>query len=203
MVDLTLLQSLSYIAGALGVCVAAIYYVMTLKINQKNQELTLKTQEHTLETRQTQLTMQLYQMMTTKEYINAFMEIQNEWSWLDYDDFMRKYGPKGEPGKWASWGNVSTPWEQIGVLMKHDSFDAEMLYDLWGAFFRRFWEKIEPFVVEYNVRIGGGYLEYAEDLYYYFQETRLKDRVEFKDREKRRLEKRDSLGLKPRSSYVQ
>ena len=31
MVDLALLQSVSYIAGALGVCVAASYYVMNLR----------------------------------------------------------------------------------------------------------------------------------------------------------------------------
>jgi hypothetical protein len=45
MVDLVVLQSLSYIAGALGVCVAAVYYVMNLRISQKNQELTLKALE--------------------------------------------------------------------------------------------------------------------------------------------------------------
>jgi flagellar biogenesis protein FliO len=48
MVDLALLQSISYMAGALGVCVAAIYYVMKLRTKQTN----LKT---TLETRQMQL----------------------------------------------------------------------------------------------------------------------------------------------------
>ena len=35
MVDLALLQSLSYVAGALGVCVAAVYYVMMVRNNEK------------------------------------------------------------------------------------------------------------------------------------------------------------------------
>ncbi len=39
MVDLALLQSVSYIAGSLGVCVAAIFYVLNLRISQKNQEI--------------------------------------------------------------------------------------------------------------------------------------------------------------------
>jgi hypothetical protein len=59
MVDLALLQSVSYIAGASGVCVAAIFYVLNLRISQKNQELMLQSQEQsakaqqqTLETRQ-------------------------------------------------------------------------------------------------------------------------------------------------------
>ena len=41
MVDLSLLQSVSYIAGALGVCVAAAYYVMNLRENRKNGRVTL------------------------------------------------------------------------------------------------------------------------------------------------------------------
>jgi hypothetical protein len=45
MVNLALLQSASYIAGALGVCVAAIFYVLNLRISQRNQELTLKALE--------------------------------------------------------------------------------------------------------------------------------------------------------------
>ncbi|MCX6654296.1 MAG: hypothetical protein NTY03_04145, partial [Candidatus Bathyarchaeota archaeon] len=62
MVDLALLQSISYMAGALGVCVAAIFYVLNLRIsqknqeiNQRNQELSLKNQQQTLETRQAQM----------------------------------------------------------------------------------------------------------------------------------------------------
>ena len=35
MVDLSLLQSVSYIAGAMGVCVAAFYYVMMVR-NMEN-----------------------------------------------------------------------------------------------------------------------------------------------------------------------
>jgi hypothetical protein len=81
MVDLSLLQSVSYIAGALGVCVAAVYYVINLRISQKNQEISmknqeliLKTQEQTLETRQFQLLMQLTEFITTKEGMKNYLE---------------------------------------------------------------------------------------------------------------------------------
>jgi len=36
MVDMALLQSVSYIAGALGVFMAAVYYVITLRAHQAN-----------------------------------------------------------------------------------------------------------------------------------------------------------------------
>ena len=53
-----------------------------------------------------------------------------------------------------------------------------------------------------RVRGGGGYLEYAEDLYYYFIESKPKDNADFKVREQIRFEKRARLGLKPRPSYL-
>jgi len=203
MVDLALLQSISYMAGALGVCVAAIYYVVTLRISLRNQQLSLKTQEHTLEARQTQLTMQLYEKMSTKEYLDSFVEILNQWSWKDYEDFQSKYGEESGSGNWIKFSTVTMAWEQIGILMKYRSFDPNMLFDQWGGFFTRFWEKIEPIVIEINMgrEGGGGYLEYAEDLYYFFKESSLRDRVDFRVREQARQEKRMSLGLKPRPAY--
>jgi hypothetical protein len=39
MVNLALLQSVSYIAGAVGVCVAAFYYVMNLRMTQKRAKI--------------------------------------------------------------------------------------------------------------------------------------------------------------------
>jgi hypothetical protein len=41
MVDLALLQTVSYIAGALGVCVAAVYYALNLREMNKNRRITL------------------------------------------------------------------------------------------------------------------------------------------------------------------
>ena len=203
MVDLALLQSASYIAGALGVCVAAFYYVMNLRISQKNQELSLKTQEHTIESRQTQLTMQLYEKMSTKEYIDDFTEILTKWSWTDYNDFQIKYGSKGDPEKWAKFQAMGVSWEQIGILMKYGAFNPKMLFDMWSGFYIRFWEKIEPISIRINLggEGRGGYMEYAEDLYYFFKESNLRDNVDFRVREQARLGKRVSLGLKPRPMY--
>jgi hypothetical protein len=100
LVDIALLQSVSYIAGALGVCVAAIYYVMNLKISQRNQEislknqelsqktqeLALKAQEQNLETRQAQLFMNIYQTSYSKEYQTARNKIRPPVK--DYDEFL-------------------------------------------------------------------------------------------------------------------
>lgn len=45
MVDLLTLQSVSYVAAAVGVCVAAAYYVMNLRVQQSNMKSTLETRQ--------------------------------------------------------------------------------------------------------------------------------------------------------------
>ena len=45
MVDLIVLQSVSYVAAAIGVFVAAVYYVMTLRTTQRNMRMTLETRK--------------------------------------------------------------------------------------------------------------------------------------------------------------
>jgi hypothetical protein len=54
LVDLVVLQTVSYLAGAIGVLIAAVSYATNLRVSQRNQELTLKAQQQTLETRKLQ-----------------------------------------------------------------------------------------------------------------------------------------------------
>jgi hypothetical protein len=48
-------QTVGVLATAASVTVAAVYYIFTLRINMKTQELALKNQQQTLETRQAQM----------------------------------------------------------------------------------------------------------------------------------------------------
>jgi hypothetical protein len=89
MVDLALLQSVSYIAGALGVCIAAIFYVLNLRISQRNQRLTL-------ETRKAQFYTQIYQQLRGEASQRRYYDVMNM-EWKDYDDFERRYGSDDHP----------------------------------------------------------------------------------------------------------
>jgi hypothetical protein len=51
MVDLGEIQAAYYMVAATGVLVAAGYYIFTLRINMRTQELALKAQQQNLETR--------------------------------------------------------------------------------------------------------------------------------------------------------
>jgi hypothetical protein len=85
MVDLALLQSISYIAGALGVCVAAIYYALVLSEQRRNMKLTL-------DIRRAQLLLPIYEEYKNPEWKKAFSDFMT-WKWSDYDDWNEKYGP--------------------------------------------------------------------------------------------------------------
>ena len=84
MVDITLLQSVSYIAGALGVCIAAIFYVLNLRISQRNMK-------QTLETRRIGLIDSITTRIANAEGRRNYQELMN-YEWTDYDDFEKKYG---------------------------------------------------------------------------------------------------------------
>ena len=101
MVELATLQAVSYIIDSLGVFVAAVYYMMNVQNNKRNQELMLKAQQQTLETRQSQLMMQLFDyFMEGGIRLTAMEMLSEKWSWNDFDDFMKKYGPERNSEAW-------------------------------------------------------------------------------------------------------
>jgi hypothetical protein len=82
--------------------VAAAYYVMNLRISQKNQELMLKSQESSVktqelalksqqqaaETRQAQLFMQIFNKYYDQEFWKTWMTLTTR-EWKSYDDWKR------------------------------------------------------------------------------------------------------------------
>jgi len=126
MFDLALLQSVSYMAGALGVCVAAIYYVITLRTQQTN----IKT---TLETRQMQLYVQALQETRTREFVR--------------DARASKYGPSVNPDAYTAWVHVTQLYQGIGYLVQSKVLDSETLSKyIQPRSFIFLWEKIQPIV---------------------------------------------------------
>ncbi len=168
MVDLALLQSVSYIAGASGVCIAAIFYVLNLRISQKNQELTLKAleqsakaqeltlkaQQQNLETRQAQLLMQIWDKVNNKDFLEDWTETLWDWKWDTYEEYVTKYGSK--PEKISRLTHVMDTLAGIGVLLENRLVDAKMLYRLllqgWAPIM--YWEKYGPSLKEFGRRTG-------------------------------------------------
>lgn len=149
MVDLEVIQSVYYMVAATGVLVAAVYYVMNIRTNQRNQELMLKAQQQNVETRQLQLFMSIYQSMITRQFQADNEEIHHVWEWKDMNDYLKKYGATNPEmnGKMAS---VFFTYDGIGVLVKRGFIDPELVYDLTYVQAVEVWEKFVPLIREFR-----------------------------------------------------
>jgi hypothetical protein len=146
MVDLVVLQSASYVAAAIGVCAAAVYYIMVLRATQQNMKITL-------ETRQTQLYMQIYQQIADEKFGKNYVELLNM-TWKDYDDFEKKYGSDEHPEKYALRWNLWYISDGVGYMVRRGMIDVETVLNLGGSTFKAMWEKSKDIVIEQRRRYG-------------------------------------------------
>ena len=164
MVDLALLQSISYMAGALGVCVAAIYYVLNLRISQKNQELSLKTQQQTLETRQAQMFLNIYQQTTSKDFTSAYNFFLSS-QWENYSEFLELLQKKEFTNDFSI---LAMYWEVLGVLVKEGFLPIRLVALLLTGGTRSFWEKLKP--IKDEARVDMGYVRWMSETEYLYDE---------------------------------
>jgi hypothetical protein len=195
--------------AATGVLVAAVFYILNLRISQKNQELMLRSQEQStkaqqqnLETRQAQLFMQLSDTYIDKGYRSTALEmLSDKWSWTDYEDFMKKYGPDTNPEAWNKFQHQLAHWSLQGIMVRDGLLSAEKLWSWWGWVPRSMWEKFEPVILGYRARserspIGGLHGNF-EDLYYSMEEEGRKFNEDLQRKLLIRADRRKTLGLKP------
>ncbi len=151
MVDLALLQSISYIVGALGVCVAAIYYVLNLRSSQDN--------------RKAQLMMEYNRIMSSKEWLIDLHESMN-YVWKDYDDFWVKYGHPN-PEAHCRWISIANSMELALMLLPKKVVDEDVMKGYLGnVSFGPFWEKFSPVIKEMRIRYNVPRMFELMELYY-------------------------------------
>ena len=153
MVDLALLQSISYMAGALGVCVAAIFYVLNLRISQKNQEISQRNMRQTLETRKLQFVTSITNQLLSEEGQRRYGELLNM-EWKDYDDFEKKYGSDNNLDNMAKRMNVWNTYNTLGMLVREKLIDSEVLYGIDNVNPCFVWSKFKDIIPEWRKRYG-------------------------------------------------
>jgi len=146
-------QTIFQFLQTIGILVGVFYYIMTIRTNKRNQdislrnqELTLKAQDFTLETRQAQLFMNIYNKFASKEFQKDSEQMMVVWEWNDYDDFMAKYGPEANPDDHAIWDMSLQFYEGIGVIVRRGLIDPELVYDLMYGSIIGFWERHEVII---------------------------------------------------------
>jgi len=161
LVDLVVLQSVSYVAAAIGVCAAAIYYMMVLREQRRSTKLTL-------ETRQAQLFMQMYTTFTSYEFKSKWNDIMHLWEWKSLEDFNSKYGyVSSNSEEFSKLDFVATFFEGIGVLVKRGLIDVTLVDDLMSGHVVSSWERFEPPIMEWREKMNWPQLlEWWEYLYH-------------------------------------
>ena len=94
MVDLVLIETVSYIAGALGVFVATVFYVLNLRETTKNRKITLTTT--------------MMQPFNTEEGVKRFTDLLFM-EWKDWDDYHKKYDVRFNPDNYAKCAQSKVP----------------------------------------------------------------------------------------------
>jgi len=132
LVDVGLLQSLSYVAAAIGVCVATAYYVMTLR-NQNR-------------TRRAQLFMQIHEQWRDRNFIKRFYDALNNWEWEDEGDFWNRYGQGPNEEAFITVIEVAWYFDSVGQLLRDGLIDIGLVYAMYSDRVIRLWEKFLPIV---------------------------------------------------------
>ncbi len=153
MVDLAEIQAAYYMVAATGVLVAAVYYIINIRTTRKTQELALKSQEQTLETRQAQLFKEFLKTQESYEFTRTFQELFYDWSWTDYDDFMKKYG-LGSLDSRTKMTIVFGFFEGLGIMVRRGLISVDLVYEFNYNSLIGFWEKYSEIVGDLRQHFG-------------------------------------------------
>jgi hypothetical protein len=141
--------TLSIVLTGIGIIVAISYYTLTLRNANR--------------TRQAQILMQLYDRWVEVEFKQLQREV-SEMSWVDYDDYKRKYGPQSNPEADDKQRSLAAYYEGIGVLVNRKLIEASMVDDLMSNAIINYWEKWAPVLREirreYNYPQAAEWVEY-------------------------------------------
>ena len=148
MVEQVTFQTVFQFLQTVGILVGVFYYVMTIRANQRNQELTLRAQEQAVETRQAQLYMQLFMRITSEEFMKRSTDLLR-WEYDGYEDFNERYFGSPDSSLTAKWVSLMWHIDGLGYMMAQGLIEPEMVYNFGGGAGQlRHWEKWEPVIME-------------------------------------------------------
>jgi hypothetical protein len=138
-----------------GILVGIFYYIMTIRTNQrnqeialKNQELTLKAQEQALESRQAQLLSSFMAMWLTSDSLHNAIGYWFNQPKMEYEEFKERY-PRDSDG-FKDIMRFFDFYEFIGLLTKWRLVDKELVDDM----FTLQWDKYGPIIKGMQEDIG-------------------------------------------------
>ena len=138
MVDLVILQSVSYVAGAIGVLLATLNYIISTRNADKARQATLF--------------MGIFKDFTSEEIPRNAGELYSM-KWVDFPDFQKKYDYTVDPENSVKRTVVWYWFDGIGVLVKKGLIDKDLVYQNLSYDVTYQWIKWWPIIGEYK-RLG-------------------------------------------------
>ena len=133
------IQTVSIAIASAGVLVAAVYYVLHIR--------------HQNRMRQTDLVMRLYSTFGSREVMEAYARILNT-EFENYSDFMDRYGQlTSEKPIPIAFNMLGHFFEGIGVLLHRRLIAISLVDDLFTAPIKLTWEKMKPIVEGFRKQI--------------------------------------------------
>jgi hypothetical protein len=152
MVDLVTLQTIAYIAQIVGVVgtLTAAFIAVRSYVNANKRAEDARARE--LETRQAQLFMNIFQTTTSIEWITVAEEMIHLWKWRDFEDFDTKYGEITNNEAAGKMNAVLGYWNGVGVLVRRQLIDPDLIYDMKRLTVIELWDKFSPIINEWRRR---------------------------------------------------
>jgi hypothetical protein len=148
MVDI---QTVSIAVASASVVVGVIYYSLQIR----HQNLQIQQQN---KIRQTDLVMKLYSQFNSLEFQKMWHNVLNREA-KNYNEYNEKYGP-------AEVSAVGMFFEGIGILLKRELIDIELVDDMFTMPINDTWLKIKDMTFEIRkIRNQPTILEWFEYLY--------------------------------------
>ena len=164
MVEITYQMVLSSLQ-TIGLLVGIYYYVMTIRTNQRNQQLAL-------ESRQIATYIQTLGFRD-KNFMKAWADVGMQ-DYSVFEDFLSKYYYDVDVESWSSFFSVGNMYHSVGHLVELGILTPEIVYEQEGELVIHSWET-QKMVIE-GIRILRGYLhffDHYESLYEHM--VRLRD----------------------------
>ena len=94
----------------------------------------------------------------------ALTEILWVWQWEDFDDYWKKYSPRGNPKANVTRRVARNYYVALATMVRAGDLSIKLLYELNPSGVTRYWEKMGPIALEFRRR--NDYLDYLEPVEY-------------------------------------
>ena len=146
-------QTISIVLTGIGIIGAIVYYTLTLRSANR--------------TRRTQLFMQIFQELNSKESWDIWVELMNA-EVTDYEDFMRRYDSAVNPDSLSKRNHIWYGYHCIGLLLKDGVITIDLVNDLVGLTAMLQWRKWRGIIED--IRTNQGFPQYFSGFEYLYKE---------------------------------